>query len=178
MAQSIELLLDPDTDAAIRRCWQRLAEAGLPSQAAVKSPTNRPHVTLAVAERIAPSVDASLTLLSRRLPLRCRVGAALLFGGRKVTLARLVVPSAELMSVHAQVLRLSSPHLAPGPHEHTQPGQWTPHVTLARRVDPGDVARALHVLGAAAVDIDAAVVGLRRWDGDARVEHLLAGTDG
>ena len=54
MAHSVELLFDQSTDAAIRRQWAALADAGLPSQANHPSPTNRPHVTLTVAQRIDP----------------------------------------------------------------------------------------------------------------------------
>ncbi len=95
---SIELLFDPDTEAAIRRIWDDLAAAGLPSQAAHRSPSNRPHVTLAVAESIAPAVDDLLAGVAARLPLRCVVGAPLLFGWWKAVLARLLVPSAELIA--------------------------------------------------------------------------------
>lgn len=177
MAHSIELLLDPDTEAAIRRSWDALADAALPSPAAVKSPTNRPHVTLAVADRIAPDVDGVLTPLSLRLPFRCRIGAPLLFGGSTFTLARLVVPSTELLWVHAHVHRLSLRHLLPGPGAHTLPGQWTPHVTLTRRLAPPDLARALDVVSTTG-ELDGTVVGLRRWDGDSRVDYLLAGSAG
>lgn len=50
MVHSIELVFDSDTEAAIRRIWAGLAAAGIPSQA----PASRPHVSLAVAERIGP----------------------------------------------------------------------------------------------------------------------------
>ena len=56
MVHSIELVFDPDTESAIRRIWDDLAAAGIPSQA----PASRPHVTLAVAERIAAGVDELL----------------------------------------------------------------------------------------------------------------------
>ncbi len=40
--QTVELLLDPTSDAAVRAEWQRLAEAGLPSQPATTvAPTPR-----------------------------------------------------------------------------------------------------------------------------------------
>jgi hypothetical protein len=174
MAHSIELLFDPDTEAAIRRGWEDLAAAGLPSQGAVTSATNRPHVTLAAADRIDPQVDSLLTPLGRLLPMPCRLGGTLLFGQRKPVLARLVVPSAELLSAHAQVHRLSVGHLMPGPFAHVLPGQWTPHVTLARRIDPELLPRALAVLGGHGGDIDARFVGLRRWDGDNRVDRLIS----
>lgn len=45
------------TDAIIRGEWAALADAGLPSQARHRSPTNLPHVTLSVADRIDAAVD-------------------------------------------------------------------------------------------------------------------------
>jgi 2'-5' RNA ligase superfamily len=171
MVHSVELLVDPDTDAAIRRDWAALAEAGLPSQARHRSPTNRPHTTLAVSDRIDQAVDTDLAAVAGLLPLGCRIGAPMLFGRRTLTLVRLVVPSAELLRVHEAVDAICAPRMTPGPLPHSHPGQWTPHVTLCRRLAPADVATALDVIGAA--DVVGAFAGLRRWDGDARVEYPI-----
>jgi 2'-5' RNA ligase superfamily len=168
---SIELLFDPDTEAAIRATWDDLARAGLPSQAAHKSPSNRPHVTLSVAESIAPAVDDLLSDVATRLPLRCVVGAPLLFGSGRRSLARLAVPSAEMILMQAEVALLCLEHQRPGPVEHTLPGSWTPHVTLCRRLAPADVAAALDVVGSD--DLIGTLSGLRRWDGDARVDTII-----
>lgn len=86
MVHSIELVFDSDTEAAIRRIWAGLAAAGIPSQA----PASRPHVSLAVAERIAPEVDEPLGAVARRLPLDCVIGAPVLFGRANVVFTRLV----------------------------------------------------------------------------------------
>lgn len=174
MAHSIELLLDHHSDAAIRTVWHRLEDAGLPSQLRVTSATNRPHVTLLAAERIAPAVDDELTQLRSRFPLPVVVGAPLIFGGGKLTLARLVVASANLLALHRDVVERCLPHLPHEPYAHTAPGHWTPHVTLGRRFTPEQVAQAFVVDGLS-VDIDAQVVGMRRWDGDQRVEQVLIG---
>ena len=56
---------------------------------------------------------------------------------------------------------------------HSLPGRWTPHVTLGRRFTPAQVGEALAVDGIAA-DLRASVVGLRRWDGDAKREYLIS----
>lgn len=93
MAHSIELIFDEATDDALRRDWTALAEAGLPSQARHRSPTNRPHVTLAVSERISASVDGELAEAARSLPMPCRIGAVMVFGRRSLTVVRLVIPS-------------------------------------------------------------------------------------
>jgi hypothetical protein len=168
MVQSIELVSDRDTEAAIRRTWVDLAAAGIPSQA----PASRPHVTLAVAERIAPDVDALLLPVAQRLPLGCAVGASLLFGRSNAVLARLIVPTAELLAVHAEVHRICGPYLTPGPMPNSLPGLWTAHVTLARRVGGAQLGRALRIAGRPS-ELHGTMAGLRRWDGSKRVQHLL-----
>ncbi|MEU0496317.1 2'-5' RNA ligase family protein [Mycobacterium sp. NPDC006124] len=172
MAHSVELLFDEATDAAIRGQWAALADAGLPSQARHRSPTNRPHVTLTVADHVDPAVDAALRELSERLPLPCHVGAPLVFGRSSVVLARLIVPSAALLGLHAAVDEVCAPHVRSEVFPHARPGQWTPHVTLARRLPPADLAAALEAV--ASDDLVGAFAGLRRWDGDARVDTVIA----
>lgn len=173
MAHSIELLLDARSDAAIRRIWQALDDAGLPSQTRVKSATNRPHITLLAAEQISPDVDAALTRLAPRIPLPVLVGAPLVFGGGRLVLARLIVASAELLELHREVYDRCLPHLAGEPYGHTAPGHWTPHVTLGRRLTAEQLGDAFAAVEELSADIAASAVGLRRWDGDARVEQVL-----
>jgi 2'-5' RNA ligase superfamily len=175
MAHSIELLLDDHGDAAIRTVWHRLADAGLPSQLRVKSTTNRPHITLLAADRIAPDVDAELTQLRPRFPFPVVVGAPLIFGGGKLTLARLIVASADLLDLHHEVFDRCLPYLPDEPFAHSAPSHWTPHATLGRRFTPDQVAQALAVIDGLSAEISASVVGLRRWDGDQRIERVLIG---
>ncbi|BBX44573.1 2'-5' RNA ligase family protein [Mycobacterium cookii] len=168
MVHSIELLFDPDTEAAVRAIWGDLAAADIPSRV----PTGRPHVTLAVAERIAPDVDPLLHSVKRQLPLACTVGAPLLFGRANAVLARLIVPSAELLALHAEVHRLCGPYLLPGPLPNSLPGQWTAHVTVARRVGGPHLESAFRLAGHPP-EIHGTVAGLRRWDGTERVEYPI-----
>jgi 2'-5' RNA ligase len=168
MVHSIELVFDRDTEAAIRGMWDALATAGIPSQA----PASRPHVTLVVADRIADDVDELLRPVSAQLPLGCSVGAPVLFGRANVVFARLVVPTSELLALHAEVHRVCLPHLKPGPMSNSLPDQWTAHVTLARRVGGAQLGRALRVAGRPS-QIDGHFAGLRRWDGDKRAEYLI-----
>jgi hypothetical protein len=169
MVHSVELVFDPGTESVVRHIWDGLREAGISSQA----PASRPHSTLTVAERIAPHVDELLVGLTPRFPLPCRIGAPLLFGRAKLVLARLVVPTAELLDMHAEVHRLCLPHLSPGPMANALPGQWTGHVTLARRVVPGQLGRALRIAGKPA-EIVGSIIGLRRWDGNAKREYPIS----
>jgi hypothetical protein len=173
MAHSIELLLDPRTDTAIRAVWQALADAGLPSQVNVKSATNRPHITLLAAERISKDVDEVLRELAPRLPLACVVGAHVVFGGPHLTLARLIVPSAELLALHAEVYRLALPFVTGQPFPHCRPGHWTAHATLGRRLTGTEVGAALGLAEESVPDLVGEAVALRRWDSDARTDHVL-----
>ena len=168
MVHSIELVFDRDTEAAIRRIWDDLAGAGIPSQA----PASRPHVTLAVAESISAEVDGLLSPVSERIPLDCAVGAPVLFGRTSAVFARLIVPTAELLSLHAEVHRLCGPYLLPAPMPNSLPGQWTAHVTLARRVGGAQLGRALRIAGRPP-QLKGRFACLRRWDGNKRVEHPL-----
>jgi len=169
MVHSVELVFDPDTEAAIRRIWDGLREAGIPSQA----PASRPHATLTVAQLIDPGVDDLLSPLAARFPLPCRIGAPMLFGRSQLILTRLVVPTAELLDVHAEVYRLCVSHQSPGPMANSLPGQWTGHVTLARRLHGSQLGRALGIAGRPS-EIPGQLVGLRRWDGSKKLEFPIS----
>ena len=175
MVHSIELLFDPETEAALRRMWDDLAAADVP----IRIPPGRPHVTVAVAHRIDSAVDELLAPVVQGLPLRCLVGAPVLFGrvrGRgadEVVLTRLLVPSRELLDLHAEVHRLCGQHLVPEPLPNSLPGQWTAHVTLARRLDTAHLGQAL-TLTARPAQLEGRFAAMRRWDGDQRVEFAIS----
>jgi len=164
---SIELVFDDDTESAIRRIWAELAATGVSSPA----PAARPHVTLTVAQRIDPRADAALAPVLDRLPLDCVLGASLIFGRSHGVLARLVVPTRELLDLHAEVHRRCMPHLDPGPMAKVLPDQWTGHVTLARRIGPDRLGRAQRIAGRS--DLAGRFVGLRHWDGESRTAQAI-----
>ncbi|CDO29893.1 2'-5' RNA ligase family protein [Mycolicibacterium porcinum] len=168
MVHSVELVFDPDTEAVVRGIWDTLRDKDIPSQA----PASRPHATLIVAQHIDAAADAVLTELVDRFPLSCHLGATLIFGRSAGVLARLLVPTDELLKVQADVYRLCLPFMDPAPMPHAEPGNWTPHVTLARRVAPARLATAVRVAGRPA-EIVGQVTGLRHWDGDKRLEHPI-----
>ncbi|MGB0969994.1 MAG: 2'-5' RNA ligase family protein [Mycobacterium sp.] len=173
MVHSVELLFDSETESAVRRIWGALADAGVRSQAAPVSPTDRPHVTLTVADNMSDEVSASLRPSLARLPLDCRIGAPMLFGGRGVTLVRLVVPSAELLALQAEVHRACLPHMLDGPLGNVERGSWTPHVTLARRIASDQLPQVL-ALGQLGREIRGRLTGLRHWDGNAKVAYPIS----
>ena len=161
---SIELLLDEQTEAAVRAEWQALASAGLSSLAAHPSPSNRPHITLLVREE---PVSLDPTALAGRPAFGVRLGGPLLFGsGDRRVLARSVIPSFDLLALHRDVHAAAGPAAGPtGDAAHTAGGAWTPHVTLARRMRTADLECALELVTG---EIAGTAAALRRWDAATR----------
>ncbi|MEV5837870.1 2'-5' RNA ligase family protein [Nocardia sp. NPDC052112] len=170
MVQSVELLLDEVADAEIRRQWQLLADAGIPSLVGKNTESNRPHITVAVARQIWPRIDHALDQLTFR-PIPIRLGGVLVFGARHPILVRMVVPSEQLLALQRRIFAVVSP--CPGIPANVQPDEWTPHITLARRVPTQHLGEAIHAV-ARDRDFAATVVGIRRWDGDQRREWPVA----
>ena len=166
VAQSVELLLDDELDAAVRREWRLLLDAGPPSQARHTGESNAPHVTVGVATSVTEAADAALAPVHPTTGPDICLGGHLVFGGERFVLSRLVVPSADLLAIHHQV------HEAwngmPGLPGTMRPGRWTPHVTLARWLDPTQLAAALEVLRHEPRELVGKVGALRRWDPETR----------
>ena len=175
MAHSVELLPDHDTERRIRGIWDALTDAGLPSQASVSSDSNRPNITLVAARAIDEATDHALRgLAADRLPLTVELGAPVVFGGRTATVALLVVPTADLLSAHSAVVETVAESAA-DPVAHSDPGAWTAHVTVARRVPFEQLADVVRLVVDHRVEGTVRLDGLRRWDSDARTVTDLSG---
>ncbi|MDN3445612.1 2'-5' RNA ligase family protein [Microbacterium sp. APC 3901] len=163
---SIELLLDPAAETAVRAEWEALAERGLSSLARHTSASNRPHITL-VARVDLPKLDPRVLADLPSFPIT--LGAPLLFGtGERRVLARSVVPAVELIGLRETILTA----IGPGDDApHTAPGEWMPHVALARRLRVADLAQALDLVGD---DLDAHAHSVRHWDPATAVITTLA----
>ncbi len=160
---ALELLPDDAGCEVVRRDWQALRDAGLPSQLDHRGATNSPHLTVVTARALGPDDErAAVDLVGRLLPTEVRVAGIGLLGGARVTLVRLVDAPDPLVRA---VLELRA---RVGDVQH--PG-WLPHVTLARRIARADVAAALDVLGHETTVLNMLV--LRRWDPDAEIVHEL-----
>ena len=172
MTQSVELLLDDATEAAIRSQWDRLGDAGLPTaRRAEPSPHSAPHVTLWAGNRLEAEVDALLPSLFGRLDLRLLIGSVMLFGPQRAgyILVRQVVVSAALAEIQREVVRACGG----GFSGQFMDGRWSPHVTLARRVGVEQVGPVLRALSGAPAELTATVRWARRWDGDRRIAWPL-----
>ncbi|MFQ6394041.1 2'-5' RNA ligase family protein [Nocardia sp. KC 131] len=164
MVQSVELLLDDAADTEIRRQWQLLADAGIPSLAATTADTAVPHITVAVARQIWPRIERVLEQQSFQ-PFPVRLGGLLVFGARHPILVRAVVASEQLLAIQRRIFTTMAQ--CPGVPANLRPDEWTPHITLARRVPNQQLGEAVHAV-ARDRDFRATVVGIRRWDGDQR----------
>lgn len=161
---ALELVPDAAGQAAVRRDWQALRDAGLPSQFDHRGVTNVPHVTLVAAPGIDREAERLATgLIEPMLPVRVRTSGLLLLGARRLTVARVVDVDDR---VAAAVLRIRA---AVDGAQH--PG-WLPHVTLARRVARSDAQHAVEVLGHE--DLELSLTALRRWDPETRSMTVLA----
>lgn len=171
MVQSVELVLDEAGDSAVRADWQALERAGLRTPASHRSPVTRPHITLAVADRIPDEVEMAVADLDPAFPLPLVLGGVLIFGSRRMVLARAVAPSRDLLELQRSAAEAMAPIGAA--QDTMRPDRWTPHVTLARAVDAVGLARAGRELRDRRVTT--AAIGLRRWDGAGRREWIIAG---
>jgi hypothetical protein len=160
---ALELVLDDEGQDAVRRDWEALHRAGLPSMLDHRSASNAPHVTVVSATELTTAVeDGAAALLGPHLPVPVRASGVLLLGGSRVTVARsLDVADA----VVAAVLELR--RAVDGP----QHAGWLPHLTLARRVPRAEVGRAVALLGHE--DRVLSCVELRRWDPEAGTVRTL-----
>ena len=172
MVQSVELLLDARLEAVVRDEWEGLVEAGVTRQLRRGGQAAVPHITVGVAASIPPHIEDALRVIDHGVGLELRLGGLLLLGGRSSVLVRLVVPSSPLLDLQATVW--STIQNCPDVPDTMAPGRWTPHVTLARRVGPSDLATAVDVLGHR-TSAEGSVAGMRRWDGDARRAWALDG---
>ena len=175
VVQSVELLLEPEAERGVLRVWQALLDAGLASQARHTAPSNRPHTTLVAVPDLSTQAESAVTAAVRgRLPVDAVWGDVTLFGRGPWVLVRLLEPGDGMRVLQAAVAEACG---VPG-DSLSAPERWTPHVTLARRVAPADVDRAVDLVTAlaqreapAGMPVVSPVV--RRWDGSRRVEWVV-----
>lgn len=155
--RSVELLLDPESEARVRGQWEALEAAGIPSLSLHRSESNRPHITLVAGAELVPPEPGALG----PLPASVVLGAVLLFphAGRFV-LAWGAVRSPDLDALHARAL-----DLVPGGEPTSLPEAWTPHVSISRRLRPELLGDAVPLLGE---PFAIGFSGVRFWNGDTK----------
>jgi len=161
---ALELVPDDAGQDAVRGDWQRLRDAGLPSQLDHAIPTNTPHVSVVAAPSLPDAaLDVAQARLGSLLPIQARAAGLLLLGGNRVTIARAVDIEDDVVR-RVLAVRVQVPdrqHLG-----------WLPHVTLARRVERALVPQLLDLLGHD--DVLLHLTELRRWDPEKKFVTTIA----
>jgi hypothetical protein len=155
VGQGIVLLLDGDAEAAVRACWRRLDQAGVPSLTTYTHRRHVPHISLVVAERI--EVGEWLRKLREEWfsgpPVSVELGPVGTFPeGGWVFLG---VDGVD-RSAHRRLVASLGDDVT-DPWEHYLPDQWVPHSTLAGGLDASEVDTALEVLAGSGVPITATI---------------------
>ncbi|MEW2049475.1 2'-5' RNA ligase family protein [Streptomyces sp. NPDC005476] len=136
--RTVELLLDEAADLVVREAWRRLADAGLPSQARHRSPTNSPHLTLAACPELTAPIRWELAEVAAALPLAVRFSGVVRFERPTSVLAWALDLDSTLAALHRRVweaVASDSPPETLNPFH--VPGHWSPHITLGRTRRPG-----------------------------------------
>ncbi|ALO99906.1 hypothetical protein SHL15_8985 [Streptomyces hygroscopicus subsp. limoneus] len=101
--RTVELLLDEAADLAVTKAWRRLADAGLPSQARHRSPTNSPHLTLAACPELTAAIRWELAEAAAALPLPVRCTGVVRFERPTSVLAWALDLDSALAGLHRRV---------------------------------------------------------------------------
>ncbi|MGW6543345.1 2'-5' RNA ligase family protein [Streptomyces massasporeus] len=131
--RTVELLLDETAEQVVRDAWRRLADAGLPSQARHRSPTNSPHLTLAACPELTAPIRWELAEVAATLPLPVRCTGVVRFERPTSVLAWALDLDSALAALHRRVweaVASDSPPETLNPFH--EPGRWAPHITLGR----------------------------------------------
>jgi 2'-5' RNA ligase len=143
VANALELFFDSGSEAAVRAMWGNLEARGLPSMATSR---HRPHVSLAVADRITTAqATAAVEPLRSATDLSLRLGSVAVFPGRQGVLYLSVVPTLRLLRLHREVhASLVGAGVESG--RHYLPDTWVPHCTLAQGLSPEQITIAVRAV--------------------------------
>ncbi|MFF8031526.1 MULTISPECIES: 2'-5' RNA ligase family protein [unclassified Streptomyces] len=136
MTDTVELLLDQETERSVRRVWEHLAARGMPSQQHHGHPTNRPHLTLAAAGSLNAAAWEGLRGPLSGLRCPAVLDGLVRFSGRTHVLAWRVRRVPGLLAVHAAVHDVLLATGCEPDHPLLLPETWQPHITLGRSRRP------------------------------------------
>jgi 2'-5' RNA ligase len=143
MAHALEVLFDASTEAVIKDLWARLESAAVPSLASRTHRRHRPHVSLAVADRIEPKLEG----LGERLAatyLDITLYSPAVFP-RAGVLYLSVVPTLALLRLHQEVHTTLGDGIV-GPRDGYSVGAWVPHCTLGQDLTRAQLVRGIELL--------------------------------
>ena len=132
MSLSVCLLPDASSERAVRRLWERLEDAGVPSLLTHTHGRHLPHLTLASLRTFRlEDVQAALTVLPAAPATEVHFDGLGMFRRSRCWLLPAVTGSL-LARQEAVVAALGSQSASL--HRHYRPGTWLPHLTIAPRV--------------------------------------------
>lgn len=162
--QSLDLTLDPASDALMRDGWAALTNAGLRSEGERVSDSHRPHLTVLAAAEFSPELlkEAAETL-GALLPMELPVSATVVFGRGPFVVAHLLTPQIRLRAIVEQLRGNAG----------VTETNWVPHLTLSRKVPTGQIGEALQIAVADRPSVFVADA-LRHWDPNCRTTTTLS----
>jgi len=136
--------MDAGSDAAIRRTWEAIAEAGIKS--AMLDAGYRPHVSLGVCEELdVDGLAQELSSFAERVsPFALTLSSVGLFPSRDNVIFLGVAPTPGLLDVNSEFHGFFGKY-AKAQREHYQSGKWVPHCTLAFDLSDGMLAEAIEI---------------------------------
>jgi hypothetical protein len=149
MPYALELGLDDQAAAVVRRVWHDLEDVGIAYMARSGA---RPHVSVGIWEGLDPGAgEAELGLFAAAsAPLPITLASVGFFPQVAIFLAPTVTQ--QLLALQAELHRRFT-RVGTSPWEHYRPGAWVPHCTLATDFTPAQFARALEVVRRVALPI-------------------------
>lgn len=149
--ESLDLVPDERGIRAVQAIWDRLHDAGLPTQADHRGRSNQVHLTLAESAHVADPAAAA-AVVCPMLPLHLPVAGLVVLGSGRMAVALLLTAPPELATtvsrLRADVGQAERP--------------WVPHVTLARQVPREQVGAVVVAVGAHGLTA-LRFVQLRHW---------------
>ena len=132
MSLCVCLLLDESAEHAVRRLWQRLEEAGVPTLLSHTHGRHLPHLTYASLRSYdLDLVGTALSALPAAGTLTVHFDALGMFRRSRCWLVPAVTSELVLRQEAAVAAVLST---GADLHRHYLPGAWLPHLTLAPRL--------------------------------------------
>lgn len=146
MLCAVTLHFDLETDAAIRRLWQVIEDAGLPSP--MINTGYRPHLSLAVCEQmeLGSFKESIAPIMKTTPPIPLKFDHLGVFRGGDGVIFLGVTPNRTLIDFHNTFWEYLSPHMGGGPVSHYSPQNWVPHITLDYDLTPELVGQVTTVL--------------------------------
>ena len=145
MTGGAALYFDKETDAAIRRLWQVIDDAGLPSK--MLSLAYPPHMTILVCENsdLEAMREALGEFVAHQPPIELNFHSLGVFNTPDGVIYLAPVTDQHLLAFHSALWTIMEPH-SKQVNELYRPGKWVPHITLNVEVPAdqiGDVMEAL-----------------------------------